>query len=204
MAKAPQAGRVKTRLCPPCTSEEAAAVAEAALADTLDAVAAAGADRCVLALDGPPGPWLPTGFEVVVQRGETFGERLDAAWAHAGGPGLQIGMDTPQVTPLLLSAGLERLRDGASCLLGPAADGGWWAIGLQAPLTGLFASVPMSTADTGAVQRQRCEEAGLTVESLPELVDVDTIADAHRVAASAPTTRFASAVRALTLAESAP
>ena len=64
MAKAPVAGRVKTRLCPPCTPGEAAGLAEAALADTLDAVLEAGAGRCILALEGEPGPWLPAGFEV--------------------------------------------------------------------------------------------------------------------------------------------
>src|SRR5690606_23084798 len=61
MAKAPVAGRVKTRLVPPLSAAEAAAVAEAALADTLEAVAACGAERRVLALDGEPGPWLPEG-----------------------------------------------------------------------------------------------------------------------------------------------
>ena len=67
MAKSPVPGRVKTRLCPPCTPAEAAALAEAALADTLEAVAACGAGRRILALDGAPGPWLPAGFEVVAQ-----------------------------------------------------------------------------------------------------------------------------------------
>ncbi|MEO5678521.1 MAG: glycosyltransferase, partial [Acidimicrobiales bacterium] len=69
LAKEPVAGRVKTRLCPPLTPAEAAAVAEAALADTLAAVARCGADRLVVALDGAPGPWLPAGFEVIPQRG---------------------------------------------------------------------------------------------------------------------------------------
>src|SRR5207237_3773477 len=84
MAKSPRPGRVKTRLCPPCTAEEAAAVAAAALADTLDAVAASEAVRKVLALDGPPGPWLPPGFELIAQRGVTFNDRLANAWADAG------------------------------------------------------------------------------------------------------------------------
>ena len=100
---------MKTRLCPPCTAEEAAAVADAALADTLDAVAACGAARKVLALDGPPGPWLPPGFEVIPQRGTTFNQRLANAWADTGGPGLQIGMDTPQVTAPELDGLLARL-----------------------------------------------------------------------------------------------
>ena len=98
MAKAPVAGRVKTRLCPPLTPLQAAAVAEAALADTLAAVAGCGASRKVVALAGEPGPWLPPGFEVVAQRGVGLASRLVHAWADVGGPGVQIGMDTPQVT----------------------------------------------------------------------------------------------------------
>jgi glycosyltransferase A (GT-A) superfamily protein (DUF2064 family) len=95
MAKSPVPGRVKTRLCPPCTAEEAASLAEAALADTLDAVAACGASRHILVLDGVPGPWLPPGFQVVPQTAGGLDRRLAAAWALAGGPGVQIGMDTP-------------------------------------------------------------------------------------------------------------
>lgn len=107
IAKAPVPGRVKTRLCPPLTPTEAAAVAAAALADTLDAVAGCAADRKILALDGNPGDWLPPGFEVIPQRGATFCHRLAHAWSDASGPGLQIGMDTPQVTSELLDRCLE-------------------------------------------------------------------------------------------------
>ncbi|HEY2637380.1 MAG TPA: glycosyltransferase, partial [Solirubrobacteraceae bacterium] len=81
MAKAPVAGLVKTRLCPPLSPEEAAAVAEAALADTLAAVGACRADRKIIALDGRPGPWLPEGFDVVPQTGRGLALRLANAWA---------------------------------------------------------------------------------------------------------------------------
>src|SRR5436190_1635035 len=96
MAKAPRSGLVKTRLCPPFTPAEAAAVAEAALRDTLAAVAASGADRRIIALDGPVGPWLPPGFEIIEQCQGSLDLRLAHAWAQADGPGVQIGMDTPQ------------------------------------------------------------------------------------------------------------
>ena len=119
MAKSPRPGRVKTRLCPPCTAEEAAAVAAAALADTLAAVAACGAPRKVIALDGEPGPWLPPGFEVVGQRGTTFNQRLASAWADTGGHGIQIGMDTPQVTASELDGLLAQLDRG------PARPASW-------------------------------------------------------------------------------
>ena len=190
MAKAPAPGRVKTRLCPPCTPEQAARLAEAALADTLDAVAACGAARRVLALDGEPGDWLPAGFDVVPQAAGCFDERLAAAWDAAGGPGVQIGMDTPQVTPGLLEAALGTL-DGAGAALGPTVDGGWWAIGLRRPDPAVFLGVPMSTSGTGAVQYRRLLSLDLDVAVLPTLVDLDTVHDVRAVVDAAPGTRTA-------------
>ena len=198
MAKAPLPGRVKTRLCPPCTAEEAAVVAEAALVDTLAAALASSSDRVVLALDGRPGPWLPAGVDVVSQRGSGFAERLAAAWGEIGGPALQIGMDTPQVTPALLDMARAVLEEpGTDAVLGPAEDGGWWSIGLRRADPAVFIGVPMSQPDTGARQMARLRELGLRTAILPALRDVDTIADAHLVAELAPDTRFAAAVRGL-------
>ncbi|SCE32790.1 hypothetical protein GA0115246_114565, partial [Streptomyces sp. SolWspMP-sol7th] len=99
IAKEPRAGRVKTRLTPPFTPGQAAALAEASLTDTLRTVAATPATRRVLVLDGTPGPWLPPGFDVVPQCAGGLDERLAAAFAGCAGPALLIGMDTPQVTP---------------------------------------------------------------------------------------------------------
>jgi rSAM/selenodomain-associated transferase 1 len=193
MAKAPVPGRVKTRLCPPCTPEQAAAIAEAALADTLDAVALCGADRRVVALDGAPGPWLPVGFEVVAQVGSTFADRLDAAWSTMTGPTLQIGMDTPQVDAGLLDDGLDRLtREQA--VLGLATDGGWWGLGLRRPVPDLFVDVPMSTDHTGAAQIAALNAHGIEPALLRPLRDIDTIDDAVAVAATIPRSRTAARV----------
>jgi glycosyltransferase A (GT-A) superfamily protein (DUF2064 family) len=187
IAKEPLPGRVKTRLTPPFTPRQAAALAEASLADTLHAVAATPASRRLLVLDGRPGPWLPPGFDVVRQCAGTLDQRLADAFAHCAGPTLLIGMDTPQVTPALLAA------DFADCdaLFGPAEDGGFWALGLAEPDPDLLRGVPMSTPVTGAVQRERLIAAGLRVRDLPRLRDVDTAADAEAVAALAPHGRFA-------------
>jgi rSAM/selenodomain-associated transferase 1 len=198
MAKAPVAGRVKTRLCPPCTPAEAAAIAEAALADTLDAVAACGAGRRILALDGEPGDWLPPGFEVVPQSGGTLDRRLAAAWAMAGGAGVQIGMDTPQVTAALLDDALAAL-DVTDAALGPALDGGWWAVGLRRPDARAFLGVPMSTAGTGAAQQARLAELGLSVTVLGALADLDTAADLPAVTASGTAARTTAQARRLGL-----
>src|SRR5829696_8686513 len=59
MAKSPQCGRVKTRLCSPCTPREAAALADASLRDVVTAMLATPVARRVVVLDGPPPPWLP-------------------------------------------------------------------------------------------------------------------------------------------------
>jgi len=195
MAKAPSAGRSKTRLCPPCTPDQAAALAEAALADTLETVVRCGADRRVLALDGAPGAWLCGGFEVVAQRGETFGDRLAGAFTDAQdgtpGPTVLVGMDTPQMAPSHLDRAFERL-DGrlATAVLGPALDGGWWLLGLPEPDERVFRGVPMSTSRTFERQHGRLTALGYDVDLLPALRDVDRWTDARAVARLAPRTRF--------------
>jgi hypothetical protein len=193
IAKQPVPGRVKTRLVPPCTHEQAAALAEAALADTLHTVLTVPARRRVLVLDGRPGPWLPLGFDIMPQCGGPLDERLAAAFAAVRGPALLIGMDTPQVDPALLTVDWQ----AADAVFGPAADGGFWALGLRVPDPALLRGVPMSTASTGAIQRSRLLAAGLRVADLPQLRDVDTAADALAVARQAPGSRFAARTREL-------
>ncbi len=192
IAKAPVAGRSKTRLCPPCTRAQAADLAEAALVDTLAAVRAAGASRRVLALEGEPGAWLPEGFEVVPQRGDGLAARLAAAFAAAQEGAFLVGMDTPQLTADVLDAALEH-----ECAFGAASDGGWWGLGLPAPDARVFADVPMSSPFTGAWQRARLRALGYAPAELDVLRDVDTIADALAVAAVAPHTRFAARLSGL-------
>jgi glycosyltransferase A (GT-A) superfamily protein (DUF2064 family) len=105
-------------------------------------------------------------------------------------------MDTPQVTIALLAAAGKALSTH-DAVLGPADDGGFWLLGLRTPHPGLLTGVPMSRPDTGAVQLARLRWAGLRVAELPELTDVDTVADAECVAACAPHGRFARTVREL-------
>ncbi len=175
-------------------------MAEAALADTLDAVAGSGADRWILALDGRPGPWLPAGFEVVPQRGDGLAERLAAAWQDAGGPGIQIGMDTPQVTAGILDAALARLDPtGRHALLGPASDGGWWAVGLPCATPEIFTGVPMSSPHTGRLQAERMRSFGWDVDLLDEMRDIDTVEDLDVVAAALPGSCLAATVATLAL-----
>jgi len=200
MAKEPVAGKVKTRLCPPCSGSSAAAVAAAALADTLDAVAACGASRRVVALAGSPGDWLPPGFEIVRQRGDGLASRLANAWSDVGGPGIQIGMDTPQVTGTELDSLLSIVDKPAAvgsaavgpAVLGPARDGGWWVIGWhRADPHAVFTGIPMSEPTTGALQERRLRELGLDVVRAPLRRDIDTIDDLAAVALATPGSRTA-------------
>lgn len=194
MAKEPVAGAVKTRLCPAYSPGEAAEIAAAALHDTLAAVASCGARRRILALQGRPGPWLPPGFEIIDQVDGGLDIRLAAAWDAVGGPGVQIGMDTPQLTGADLDDALATLLDGGDrpdAVLGPALDGGWWAIGLHEPDPALFVGVPMSAPQTCRAQRERLARAGRRVVELRTVRDLDTVADAVALVADAPHTRTA-------------
>ncbi|SDD75672.1 TIGR04282 family arsenosugar biosynthesis glycosyltransferase [Nocardioides lianchengensis] len=203
VAKAPVAGRVKTRLGTDIGMDAAADIAAAALLDTLEACTSyAGPSRCHLSLDGDLAAAVradelvraATGWTIRPQRGDDFGTRLAQAHADlATGPVLQVGMDTPQLTPGLLAEVAAGLAEHEA-VLGPAADGGWWVLALRDPRhASALTDVPMSTATTGADTRAALAALGLSVGAGPELRDVDTVTDADAVAAGAPDGRFAAA-----------
>jgi rSAM/selenodomain-associated transferase 1 len=205
IAKEPLPGRAKTRLSPPLTPEGASQLAAACLADTLAAVVATPAHRHVLVLEGSPDDaWMPPAgagptLEVHAQRDGGLGESLAGAFADPGAaPALLVGMDTPQITPELLTTGIETLAaEGVDAVLGPAEDGGYWSIGLRAADERVFDGVPMSADDTGARQLRRLHDLGLETVELEPLLDIDTIADARAVAATAPATRCAATLAEL-------
>lgn len=212
VAKAPVPGLAKTRLCPPASPAQAAEIAAAALLDTLDAVCAVPGAAPVVAMTGDLGAAARSAeigralrrVTVIAQRGWDFGARLanahaDAAAVHAGLPVLQIGMDTPQVTPSSLAAAAAPVvHGGQDAVLGPALDGGWWALGLADPRHAqVLAGVPMSRDDTGERTLRALTACGLRPRRTLELSDVDTMADARVVAATCPRGRFARAVAAV-------
>jgi glycosyltransferase A (GT-A) superfamily protein (DUF2064 family) len=127
---------------------------------------------------------------VLEQRGAGLDERLAAAFVDLPGPTLVIGMDTPQVSPAMLERGLVRLADH-DAVLGPALDGGYWAIGMRRGDPAAVIGVPMSSTRTLAAQRLRLRALGLEVGDLEPLRDVDTFADAVAVAGQAPSSWFA-------------
>lgn len=202
VAKAPVPGEAKTRLGADIGDDAAAELAAAALLDTLEACEEAFPGRCHLALTGDleranRGRELGSAlrsWHVFEQVGATFGARL--AHAHVAvaaacrAPVVQVGMDTPQVTPALLVDVAQRLHPGCG-VLGPAHDGGWWLLGLTRPAPAqVLAGVPMSTPRTAFDTRRALIGWGVRVATAPVLRDVDTVADAASVAREASATRF--------------
>jgi rSAM/selenodomain-associated transferase 1 len=202
VAKAPEPGRVKTRLGAEIGMDRAADVAAAALLDTLAAATdAVGAAQCHLSLDGDVdravrGPELRlalTGWTIHPQRGADLGARLADAHARVPGPVVQVGMDTPHLTPALLHGAAACLEDH-DAVLGPAEDGGWWVLALREPAAAsALSDVPMSRPTTYADTRRALRRAGLRVAATATLRDVDTRADADAVARDGAVGHFAHA-----------
>lgn len=201
IAKAPEPGQVKTRLCPPCTARQAAEIAAAALADTLDAVdstvaavLATGCVRRVVLLDGPRGSWIPDGYDVITQRGDGLAERLANGFDDLG-PGVVVGMDTPAAGRWLADA-LAAVAAGSD-VIGLASDGGYWVIGLARTDPRVFAGIPMSGSHSGLAQLRRLHELGRPVRMLPMARDLDDEADLRALARSDDPGRLADTARSI-------
>ncbi|MEO8328514.1 MAG: DUF2064 domain-containing protein [Candidatus Nanopelagicales bacterium] len=213
VAKAPIPFRVKTRLCPPLSPEQAAEIAAAALLDTLgascEAVQGEGG-AVIVALEGNLADAARSaelidalrGTTMLPQRGHSFGARLahahaDAAAMRPGAPIIQIGMDTPQASARLLAdSGRSLAEPGTDAVFGPAHDGGWWLLGLRDPHQArVLSDIPTSTPQTGLLTRRALERQGLVVKPVDGLRDVDVWEDAQAVAELCSHTQFAQAVR---------
>ena len=188
IAKSPVPGLVKTRMCPPCSSEQAAAVAAAALNDTIaeiNAIVSPCEVRRILLWDGEPMHVVPDGYEVVVQQGNGLGARLANGFRQLG-PGVIIGMETPHAAFALADA-IRAVASGIDTI-GLATDGGYWSIGLCAStleiVDDVFAGVQMSRSHTGLAQLRRLHELGRRVRLLPMARDLDNFDDLRSVANS--------------------
>jgi uncharacterized protein len=190
-------GRVKTRMTPPLSPAEAAELAQLSLARTLDTARCLTAIKRLLVMEGTPRSQDAEGFTLIRQAAGRLDERLAAICDVADGPLLILGMDTPQFSPEHL---VDLIRDWTTAApahdawLGPAADGGFWAIALLRPRGSLIRGVPMSTDTTAVRQFARLALSGLSTGLLPILRDMDFFTDAVAIAAGIPGTDFASKV----------
>jgi rSAM/selenodomain-associated transferase 1 len=192
MAKAPRAGTVKTRLCPPLSPTDTAALYRCFLLDTLEetrsvadvttAVAYTPADaRASFEATCP-------GIVLVPQRGEDLGARLSSAFEELFGLGfgavIAIGADTPTLPGAYLRSALHLIENpGVDLVLGPSEDGGYYLIGLRALYRQLFEDIPWSTDRVLAETLRRAKHARLAAACLPMWWDIDTSDDLNRLEA---------------------
>ena len=186
MAKHPVPGQVKTRLAVALGADTACALYRGFVLDLAERLGAL--PYAVTWAYTPPGaPFgeLLPGARCRPQRGRDLGERLAAAIADelAAGPGpvLAIGADAPHIPAAVLAEAAAALADRADVVLGPAADGGYYLIGLRGPAPGLFAGIAWSTAGVLEATLARAGAAGLAVHLLPPSFDVDEVADLARL-----------------------
>jgi rSAM/selenodomain-associated transferase 1 len=200
MAKAPRAGTVKTRLCPPLLAAEAAALYRCFLLDKIATVGALADAQPVIAYT-PEGAHaevaaLAPGFAFVAQRGPDLGARLYATLSGLLGAGhraaIAVDSDTPTLPLDFLQRAVDLLgRPGPDVVLGPTEDGGYYLIGVRAAHRDLFEDVPWSTSEVLETTLRRAANAGLETACLPSWFDVDTAEDLERLRtslASAPAT----------------
>jgi rSAM/selenodomain-associated transferase 1 len=195
MARRPAAGATKTRLCPPLSPDEAAALYACFLADVIDRVRAAAGQVAGL---GPGIAFTPPdaeahfaalapGFDLVPQTGATLGERLDGVLSGALARGYAqvaaVNSDSPSLPAAYLAQAFAALDDPTvDVTLGPCDDGGYYLIGWKRPHPALVREVTMSAADTLAQTLAVAARAGLRVALLPPWYDVDAPADLARLA----------------------
>jgi uncharacterized protein len=208
MTKAPQAGRVKTRLIPPLTPEEAAELNKCFLRDTAATISSVCSRRpvgdahashseaataaCGIAVYTPVGAELaysdvlPADFSLLPQRGDDFGERLYFAVEDLFKCGFDslclIDSDSPTVPAENFKQAVELLgRSEDRVVLGPSDDGGYYLIGMKKPHWHLFEQIDWSTEHVLNQTMQRATEIGIEVKLLPSGYDVDDGASLRRL-----------------------
>lgn len=175
----PEPGHAKTRLIPALGAERAAQLHRALTERTVQTVRSSGL-MLELRTTGAPiaafEEWLVS--ESIVDQGEgNLGERL----ARAGPPypTIFIGSDAPDLTPALLRQAADAL-DGASAVIGPAEDGGYWLLGLSHAVDCMFEGVSWGTSIVFRQTIDRLTAAGIDPVLLPELADCDRPEDLAR------------------------
>jgi rSAM/selenodomain-associated transferase 1 len=210
IAKAPARGRAKTRLTPPLSAEQAAALQEALLLDTLAACRAEVPDTAILHADPAEATALARlagpATQLVLQPGRGLADALRGTMARhlPAGPVAICSSDIPGLPPGSLTRAFEALERGADVALGPALDGGYWLIAMRRFHEAPFTEIPWSTPAVLAVTLQRCREAGLRVGLLEPWRDLDTMVDLAflaRAVDSLPAPRTAALLRGLSVPE---
>ena len=192
MAKAPVAGQVKTRLCPPLSVQDAAELSRCFLLDKIGQVLQVTRAEPVVAYapEDAAGVFetLAPGFTLLPQRGDDLTARLVSILGRllAGGceAAIMIDSDTPTLPVERLESAVTLAGSGEHDLvLGPSEDGGYYLIGLRRLRTELFEGMPWSTPAVFEETLRRADVLGLRTAQLPPWYDVDTAVDLERLTA---------------------
>jgi rSAM/selenodomain-associated transferase 1 len=191
VAKRPMPGQTKTRLVPPLSFEEAAALYEGCLRDTLDLLR--GVPDVLHAIAYLPHEahdyfaQLAPDFDLLPQVGDDLGARLDHALTHYLNRGYTrvviMNSDGPTLPIAHVRQAVEALTGHVDIVLGPSDDGGYYLIGLRHPAPRLLREVRMSTPHVLADTLQIAQEENLRVALLPAWYDVDDRASLERLMA---------------------
>jgi rSAM/selenodomain-associated transferase 1 len=196
MAKASIAGRAKTRLCPPLSFEQAAALNTAFLQDAAANIVAAGRRVPIrgYAAYGPPGAQsaaffksiMPASFGLIEAWHACFGDSLHGTiqemLARGHESAVVVNADSPTLpTSLLIEAAEALARPGDRAVLGPSSDGGYYLLGLKRAYGRVFEGIAWSTEEVAQQTLARAAEIGLPVHTLPIWYDVDDITSLQRL-----------------------
>ena len=192
MAKASAPGRAKTRLVPPLSFDEAAALNTAFLRDVADNVllaarqSAAHAGIAAYAAYGPTGSEaffrdiLPAAVGLIEAWLPNFGDCLfhtiEQVFARGHASAVVLNSDSPTLPTAILIETAEALaRPGDRAVLGPSNDGGYYLLGLKSARRRLFDDIAWSTERVAEQTLERAREIDLDVHRLPVWYDVDDI-----------------------------
>ena len=187
VAKRPGAGKTKTRLSPPLMPEQASALYECFLYDTLDQMRQVCEAQHVLAYLDEPDYFqrIAPDFELIPQEGHDLGERLDNALTFYLSRGYEraviMDSDSPTLPASYLLQAFEVLSSDADVVLGPCDDGGYYLIGLKKPSPRLLRDVHMSTPAVATETIALAKEEGLSLVTLPTWYDIDDLASLARL-----------------------
>jgi rSAM/selenodomain-associated transferase 1 len=196
MIKAPRAGFVKTRLTPPLSHADAAALAKCFARDTVNSVSLVTSEVVIAYAPSDGRDMLEASLRNdlvwLEQRGADLGERLEGIAARAFGMGFGplvfVGADSPTLPPAFIATAIHSLAAAASDVaLGPTDDGGFYLIGLRQNERALFQNIAWSTAQACAQTASNAARLGLRLLELPAWYDVDTPADLERLRAELST-----------------